>query len=166
MQTFLPIGPKDSGKVHFFVASARALDSKRLGKQRLECMQILKALETGQGWIHHPIVKMWKNNPAALKAYFNAIVKEWEHRGFVNNYAKFPISRFNLPIWLGQDSLIYSAHRASLIAKDPGFYGTTTYNWSEVGNHHSNLWYDMDKLTWYWQNKYTKERTYIQRKFL
>lgn len=40
MQTFLPYAS--------FVASAKCLDNKRLGKQRVECLQILKTLKIGE----------------------------------------------------------------------------------------------------------------------
>ena len=39
MQTFLPN--------FLYKESARVLDNKRLGKQRVECLQILKVLRTG-----------------------------------------------------------------------------------------------------------------------
>lgn len=53
MQTFLPYSS--------FSKSASVLDNKRLGKQRVECLQILKALsDPAYGWQNHPAVKMWK----------------------------------------------------------------------------------------------------------
>lgn len=54
MQTFLPYPS--------FAESARVLDRQRLGKQRVEVLQLLRAL-TGQ-------TKGWANHPAALKARF------------------------------------------------------------------------------------------------
>ena len=43
MQTFLPYPD--------FIASARVLDSKRLGKQRVEALQVLRGLiRPGYGW--------------------------------------------------------------------------------------------------------------------
>ena len=54
MQTFLPY--KD------FSRSAKVLDRQRLGKQRVEGLQILQCL-LGIGslrWKNHPAVKMWK----------------------------------------------------------------------------------------------------------
>ena len=53
MQTFLPFPD--------YIQSARALDYKRLGKQRVEALQILNTL-TGrsEGWSQHPAVKMWR----------------------------------------------------------------------------------------------------------
>ena len=49
MQTFLPYPD--------FVASARCLDRRRLGKQRVEVLQLLRALLVpGSGWANHPAV--------------------------------------------------------------------------------------------------------------
>ena len=57
VQTFLPVPD--------LRASARALDSKRLGKQRIETLQIMRALTVpGYGWQHHPAVRMWRANKA------------------------------------------------------------------------------------------------------
>ena len=59
MQTFLPY--------ESFAESAKVLDWRRLGKQRVEGMQIIKAI-TGEkrldgkpykGWINHPASVMW-----------------------------------------------------------------------------------------------------------
>ena len=52
MQTFLPYPDLRD--------SVACLDSKRLGKQRVECLQILNVLEGRRtGWQNHPAVKMW-----------------------------------------------------------------------------------------------------------
>ena len=54
MQSFLPIAD--------FTETARILDPRRLGKQRVEALQILRGLIVpGYGWRHHPAVK---KNPA------------------------------------------------------------------------------------------------------
>ena len=42
MQTFLPYAD--------YTRTAKCLDRQRLGKQRVECKQILNALENGGGW--------------------------------------------------------------------------------------------------------------------
>jgi hypothetical protein len=60
MQTFLPY--PDLQK------SVQCLDYKRLGKQRVEALQILNILrgkptksgKSYKGYINHPIVNMWK----------------------------------------------------------------------------------------------------------
>jgi hypothetical protein len=43
-----------------FAASARVLDPQQLGKQRVEALQVLRALTVpGYGWKNHPAVRMW-----------------------------------------------------------------------------------------------------------
>jgi len=75
MQTFLPYSS--------FAQSAKALDNKRLGKQRVECLQILQSLSIpGHGWANHPACLMWKPNPKELVRYGIAICSEWQSRGF------------------------------------------------------------------------------------
>lgn len=50
-----------------FEAPARTLESRRLGKQRIEARQILRVLR-GQsaGWRHHPAVLIWQGCEHAL----------------------------------------------------------------------------------------------------
>ena len=62
VQTFLPYPD--------FAASAMALDRRRLGKQRVEALQILRALTRERyGWKHHPAVRMWAGYEEALACY-------------------------------------------------------------------------------------------------
>ena len=64
MQTFLPLPD--------FHKSLACLDSKRLGKQRLETHQILKVLSgESEAWKNHPAVKMWIGFDNSLIEYFN-----------------------------------------------------------------------------------------------
>jgi hypothetical protein len=59
MQTFLPYPG--------FLHSARSLDRRRLGKQRVETLQVLRGLTWPRyGWRHHPTVKMWAGYEEAL----------------------------------------------------------------------------------------------------
>ena len=82
MQTFLPYPD--------FRLSARCLDNKRLGKQRVEAWQILRTLlGENEGWKNHPAVRMWYRKTTALKIYSDAIVREWINRGFKNNMKLF-----------------------------------------------------------------------------
>ena len=61
MQTFLPFPG--------FAESAMVLDSRRLGKQRVETFQILRALTWPScGWKKHPAVRMWRGFVPALAA--------------------------------------------------------------------------------------------------
>ncbi|MCX8187189.1 MAG: pyrimidine dimer DNA glycosylase [Nitrososphaeria archaeon] len=76
--------------------SAAALDDKRLGKQRVECKQVLKAIlrrlnlinDGKRGWLNHPIVLMYYNDGRAyiqdLVSFFQACVDEWKRREFTS----------------------------------------------------------------------------------
>src|SRR3954469_24915446 len=78
MQTFLPVAD--------FADSARLLDSPRLGKQRVETLQVLRALELPDyGWASHPVVRMWRGRTPALVAYGLAMVRVWRDRGFADS---------------------------------------------------------------------------------
>src|SRR4051812_49440877 len=70
MQTFVPVAD--------FEESARLLDSPRLGKQRVETLQILRALELPDyGWANHPAVLMWRGRPPALVGHGPAVGRGW-----------------------------------------------------------------------------------------
>ncbi len=75
MQTFLPY-PN-------FHLTAECLDNKRLGKQRVEAWQVLRALrgET-KGWVNHPATVMWRGHEQSLILYGLVISTEWRKRGF------------------------------------------------------------------------------------
>src|SRR3954451_13206472 len=86
MQTLLPVAEFDE--------SARLLDSPRLGKQRVETLQVLRALELPDyGWASHPVVRMWRGRTAALVVYGRAMVREWRARGFADS-THTPIHEF------------------------------------------------------------------------
>jgi hypothetical protein len=129
MQTFLPVAD--------FADSARLLDSPRLGKQRVETLQILRAIELPDyGWASHPAVLMWRGRTPALVAYGLAMARIWQERGFadstasqIGEFAPVVVDRAQdeladaglLPSWLGDEEL-HRSHRSNLIAKDPAFY--------------------------------------------
>src|SRR5512141_1971536 len=80
VQTFLPYAD--------FAESAKALDPKRLGKQRVETIQIVRALtrET-YGWRNHPAVLMWRGYEEALGRYGLTMVDAWTGLGFADTCA-------------------------------------------------------------------------------
>lgn len=123
MQTFLPY---DSYRL-----SAKALDRSRLGKQRLECKQILQTLMgESTAWANHPAVKMWRGYEKSLCEYAIEICLEWRSRGYMDTqlpwfgdvYRKLPPSAGSRPPWLG-DPLIHLSHKGNLVRKDPDWYG-------------------------------------------
>lgn len=123
MQTFLPY--KD------FARSAKVLDRQRLGKQRVEGLQILQCL-LGIGslrWKNHPAVKMWKGAELYLAKYIIAVCDEWTSRGYKDTVkAKVekiaviePMRSYLPPIWLG-DIKFHRSHQSNLIRKLPAHY--------------------------------------------
>jgi hypothetical protein len=133
MQTFLPYAD--------FAESARVLDDRRLGKQRVETLQVLRAIiRPGYGWRHHPVVAMWRGFEEALASYGVAICREWCRRGRADTcelkireeVAALGLATVReqpalasvgeLPPWLGDEDF-HLSHRSSLLGKDPDWYG-------------------------------------------
>tara|TARA_R100000234_G_C4886232_1_gene129489 strand:- start:53 stop:496 length:444 start_codon:yes stop_codon:yes gene_type:complete len=124
MQTFLPYPD--------FNRSARVLDDKRLGKQRVEAMQIYKSCVLDDyGWKQHPAVKMWKGYETALLMYMDTMIHEWERRGFKSTMGYARVQTTIAPPWLG-DEMLHSSHRSNLLRKDKDFY--SKWNWTEKDN--------------------------------
>ncbi|WP_069811262.1 MSMEG_6728 family protein [Streptomyces sp. TP-A0874] len=74
MQTFLPLPG--------FLRSAQLLDTRRLGKQRVEALQVLRALTVpGYGWRSHPAVLMWAGYEEALVRYGVEVCRVWSAAG-------------------------------------------------------------------------------------
>lgn len=144
MQTFLPYPD--------FTATAKVLDRQRLGKQRVETVQIINALTLPEyGWKNHPAVKMWRGYVPALAAYGYAMSEEWMRRGYrdtkcvpvflehypplshlVTDPLRFCAERltisYTLPPWMG-DPGVHSSHRSRLLLKNPVWY--SQFEWSE-----------------------------------
>jgi len=123
MQTFLPYPD--------FRASLDCLDNKRLGKQRVEALQLINALERGGGaWHNHPACQMWKGCIPALKYYHDLSIVIWRARGFENNMPfLFKKERYrNTPSWLGNPAF-HASHRSNLLRKNPVHYGQ--FGWTE-----------------------------------
>ena len=121
MQTFLPY-PQ-------FKLSAKVLDRSRLGKQRVETLQILKAILTQSGWANHPATKMWVGFENALIEYGVAICDEWISRGYKDTCRGKILSfreHFNgetiYPCWLGEKDF-HLSHRSNLLRKNSEYYG-------------------------------------------
>ena len=121
MQTFLPYSD--------FVRSAQSLDRQRLGKQRVEVIQLLKAMNgESKGWVNHPACRMWENNQEALVVYGLAICSEWISRGYkdtcyekINKYSEE--AEVVMPSWLGDEDF-HTSHQSNLVRKDPDYYGS------------------------------------------
>ena len=128
MQTFVPYND--------FYDIGKSLDNKRLGKQRVEVLQILNAL-TGKskGWVNHPATKMWRNHEWALTKYGMWMCLEWADRGFKDStFDKIYDLRkescdprdYEFPSWWG-DMTVHESHRSNLLRKMPEHY--SQFNW-------------------------------------
>ena len=136
MQTFLPYAD--------FTKSARCLDDKRLGKQRVEAFQIINVLTVPEdafrrtiGWVNHPVTCMWRGHLSILIEYYHETLKEWMIRGYENNLPFF--ARHEPPIlsereygfwppWLGLPDF-HASHRQTLLAKNYAWY--SQFGWAE-----------------------------------
>jgi hypothetical protein len=153
MQTFLPYPS--------FNKSFKVLDYRRLGKQRVEAMQILNILlnrTERPGWRNHPIVRMWNGYEPALQLYHNLCITEWIKQGYNNNMKLEVITEpIIFPHWLG-DKSFHASHRANLLRKDYGYY--SKFRWRE-DSENPYVWFDTDKKQWYLQHTGTGIREYV-----
>jgi hypothetical protein len=116
-----------------FGSSARILDWRRLGKQRVEAWMIHDILTNPESrwtsWRHHPVIPMWRGYEEALSLYFWSMVEEWRRRGYRSTIElPRPVGNVLLPPWLG-DERLHASHRSNLLRKEPGWYGN--FGWSE-----------------------------------
>ncbi|MCB5164479.1 MSMEG_6728 family protein [Streptomyces bambusae] len=135
MQTFLPLPS--------FQASAAVLDGRRLGKQRVEALQVLRGLTVpGYGWRRHPAVRMWTGYEEALVRYGLEVCRVWTDAGRADTCAASLVADYRswradgtgavrtqeelagaeaLPPWLGLPEF-HRSHQSALVRKDPDFY--------------------------------------------
>lgn len=129
MQTFAPY--PDIAK------SAECLDYRRLGKQRVETLQILNVLTnstTKKGWRNHPAVKQWVGYENALVVYGVQMCSEWIKRGYNDTCTLKikklfdPRKKIVFPPWWGNEEF-HKHHRGTLLFKQPEWYGR--FGWTE-----------------------------------
>ena len=140
MQTFLPTSN--------FRTSAKVLDYKRLGKQRVEGKQILNALSPDydkKGWVNHPATIMWRGFENALKYYTNCMIEEWIARGYNNTMEFYKIDGpIVYPKWLGNNEF-HKSHRMNLLRKDYDYYSE---HFDEVLEQYTD--YEIESYPYYW----------------
>lgn len=144
MQTFLPYPD--------FEASVATLDYRRLGKQRVECFQLLKVLGNStdvdltlsegvvqpelhkpagrkNGWANHPATRMWRGYEGALAEYHDACINEWVKRGYNNTMRlRAKPGPWPKPPFFG-DAEFHASHRSNLLRKLPEHY--SQFGWTE-----------------------------------
>lgn len=151
MQTFLPYSD--------YKKSAKCLDMKRLGKQRVECLQLIMAIIRGPKmfdingnlkntpWYNHPACKMWQNNLGSLLEYAYAICDEWILRGYKDTVKdklieiekSIPNLNKNKPNFI-YDKRFLDSHKSNLLRKKPDYYNS--FNWN-VPNDLEYVWPEM-----------------------
>lgn len=137
MQTFVPYPDID--------LSVRSLDRQRLGKQRVETLQLLNAINgLSKGWVNHPAAVMWRDNINGLIAYGVACCDAWTERGYKDTcrdkiLAHGEADRNDMPTWWG-DWRVHSSHRANLLRKDKDYYS-------------AHGWTDDPTMPYFWPNQ-------------
>jgi len=151
MQTFLAYPD--------FTKSASVLDNRRLGKQRVECLQILNTLnkhrftcpDCKQGrdnstcadcqeecrvtpWYNHPAVKMWRGYENALGMYGRTVCNEWLSRGFQDTCWNKFADYHQVGVGLVMPPWLgnpdfHASHRSNLLRKDFAYY--SQFGWTE-----------------------------------
>lgn len=109
---------------------AANLDSKRLGKQRVEGLQIRRALANkyNGAWQNHPAVLMWRGYEKHLDNYILHCCMAWRDRGYVDNVEPALRDEFDagysfdldIPPFVTERLVI--SHRGNLYMKDPIHY--------------------------------------------
>ncbi len=150
MQTFLPLPD--------FFRSAGVLDPRRLGKQRVEALQLLNALSPHyslRGWRSHPARSMWAGYHSALAFYGIVVCRRWISLGYRDTCREKLIRALNgmsvrveteealeiryfaamngknpdfLPPWFGNEEF-HRSHRSNLLRKEPEWY--LQFGWEE-----------------------------------
>jgi hypothetical protein len=156
VQTFLPLAN--------FTASAHVLDQRRLGKQRVEALQLLRALTVpGYGWQHHPAVTMWAGYEEALTRYGLQVCHVWCAAGHADTcaaslraelYRAFGVrcartqaeleAAGQLPSWLG-DARFHRSHQSALVRKDADYY---RHFFPDVPRDLPYVWPRSDRACW------------------
>ena len=118
--------------------TAADLDTARLGKQRVEVVQILKALRGDtDAYTNHPAVRMWEGYEPALLLYGLVVCYEWRvKRGhndevwhqleemsptYWNGQSPLQNERYDAPPW-ARDKWVIRSHRSNLMRKAPHYY--------------------------------------------
>lgn len=136
MQTFMPHKS--------FRESAECLDMKRLGKQRVEVLQLLNSFHKTdyKGWKNHPAREMWRGHENALALYGMVVCEVWLERGYKDTcWAKINAyydksKPTTMPSWFGMTDL-HTSHKSNLIRKNP--------------DHYKQLWPDIpDNIPYVW----------------
>lgn len=139
MQTFLPLPD--------YTETAKVLDMRRLGKQRVETWQILATLRgNSSAWASHPAVRMWKGYEPNLTWYGICICIEWRFRGYKDTM----LDRFK-PLFQEYIGIQASLSPPPFI-NNPEFHGShrSALLWKKHDWYSQFGWTEEPKLNYYW----------------
>jgi hypothetical protein len=136
MQTFLPYPD--------FRESSVCLDMKRLGKQRVEVLQLLNSFHKPnyKGWKNHPAREMWRGYENALACYGMIVCEVWQERGYKDTcWGKINVYYDKskptiMPPWFGMHDL-HISHKSNLIRKNPTYYKEL---WPDIPDNIEYVW--------------------------
>ena len=126
--------------------SMKNLDNKRLGKQRVEALQIADCLLVRESrWKNHPAVKMWRGyEDFLILIYIKSAMDEWTRKGFKNEKClewwksllpRVRESEIGKPFWINENFV--KAHRSNLIRKNANFYKN---KWPDIPDNLPYIW--------------------------
>lgn len=129
------------------IKTAKCLDYRRLGKQRVESYDSIylcyrhkgidKRIEFNKSnkqveylwkrYKNHPAVLMYINYINYLKLYYNTIRQEWISRGYNNSLPKLRIhGKIIVPHFIGNRKF-HNSHKSNLLRKNSNYY--SQFNW-------------------------------------
>ena len=127
------------------LATAMALDRKRLNKQIIECQQILDALNGAKAWSNHPCVLQYCGYEKWLEHYLSCLTLYKNNAGI---HAKVcsDLAQMSKPEW--HTTEYFDQMKRRLFEKDDEHYK----QWSHLGK---------SDINWYWspsEGKFIKYR--------
>lgn len=122
------------------IATARALDRKRLNKQIIECQQILDALNGAKAWSNHPCVLQYRGYEKWLEHYLSCLTLYKHNVSIVSIHATVcsNLAQLCKPEW--HTTEYFDQMKRRLYTKDPEHYK----QWAHLGTSEEN-WYFVDE---------------------
>lgn len=118
------------------LATAMALDRKRLNKQIIECQQILYALNGAKAWSNHPCVLQYRGYEKWLEHYLSCLTL-YRHGASIHAKVCSDMAQLSKPEW--HTTEYFDQMKRRLYTKDNEHYK----QWESLGESDEN-WYFVD----------------------
>lgn len=119
------------------LATAMALDRKRLNKQIIECQQILDALNGATAWSNHPCVLQYRGYEKWLEHYLSCLTL-YKNDAIFHAKVCSDLAQMSKPEW--HTTEYFDQMKRRLYTKDPEHYK----RWEPLGTSEEN-WYFVDE---------------------